>query len=151
MRHVLAGELAQHLAHQAEVDDRARPAGQIDHGARQRLVERGMGRAEAGDAATLAERPVERLAERQRAVLDRVVVVDLEVALAGGADRSGHAWQGGQHVVEKADAGLDLGAAGAVEVERHRDGGLAGLAADLGAPRAGAHPTVLMARSGRAR
>ena len=73
---------AQRLALEAEVDDRARPAGEVDHGARERLVERRVGRAEAGDAAPLAERLVERLAERQRAVLDGVVVVDLEVALA---------------------------------------------------------------------
>ena len=42
-----------------------------------------MGRAEAAHAAPLAERRVERLAEGQRAVLGRVVVVDPQVALAG--------------------------------------------------------------------
>ena len=63
------------------VDMRRGPAGEVDDDPRQRLVERRVGMGEALDAAPFAQRLVERLAERQRGVLDGVVVVDLEIAL----------------------------------------------------------------------
>ncbi len=115
----------------AEIDDGAGPPGEIDHGAREGLVERGEGRAEAGDAAPLPERLIERLPERQRAVLDRVVVVDLEIARA--FERQIEARVPGeccQHMVEKPDAGRDVRPAAAVEGELERDLGLEGLATD---------------------
>ena len=156
MGEVLAGERAERLAREAELDDRARPAGQVDHGARERLVERRVGRAEARDAAPLAERLIERLAEREGAVLDGVVIVDLEVALAcQGQVEAGVPGQRAEHVVEEADAGRDLGPAGAVEAQLDLDRGLQGLAADRRPARA--HPGLparhgtLRARSGRAR
>ena len=63
--------------------------------------------AETGDAAPVAQRLVERLAERQRAVLGRVVVVDLEVALALQLQVEARVLgQGREHVVEKAEPGL---------------------------------------------
>ncbi len=52
--------------------------------------------------------PAQRLAERQRAVLDRVVLVDVQVALAGQLQREAAVpRQLLQHVVEEADAGGD--------------------------------------------
>ena len=142
---VLARQLAQRLAREAEIDDRAGAPGEVDHRARQRLVERRERRAEAGDAAPRAQRLIERLAERQRAVLDRVVVVDLEVAGAGEPEiEPGVPGERAQHVVEKADAALDLALAAAVEGELDRDPGLEGLAGDLGLARAHrtAHGTI---------
>ena len=57
-----------------------RPAAEIDGGARERVVHRHDRVAVARDPAPVAERAVERLAERERGVLDRVVVAGLEVA-----------------------------------------------------------------------
>ena len=57
-----------------------RPAGQVDGGLHERLVERDQRVAEPADAGLVAERLAQRLAERERGVLDGVVGVDLEVA-----------------------------------------------------------------------
>ena len=57
-----------------------RPPAEIDGGAGERVVHRHGRVAVAGDPAPVAERPVERLAERERRVLDGVVVAGLEVA-----------------------------------------------------------------------
>ena len=156
MRDVLARERAERLAREAELDHRARPSGQVHHGARERLVQRRVGRAEARDAAPFAERLIERLAEREAAVLDRVVIVDLEVAPAfQGQIEAGVPGQRAEHVVEEADAGCDLRPAGAVEAQLDLDRRLQGLAAHRRPARA--HPGLpprhgtLRARSGRAR
>src|SRR4051794_17857141 len=128
---VLGRDLADHLAPEAEAHLGPGPAREVDHGPRQRLVERRVGVAETADAATVAERSVERLAERQRAVLGGVVVVDLEVALAGQLEvEPGVLGQAGQHVVEEAEPGLDLRPAVAVEGEADADRGLVGAPLD---------------------
>ena len=57
-----------------------RPAAEIDRRARQRVVHRYDRVAVAGDAAPVAQGVVERLAERERRVLGRVVGTGLEVA-----------------------------------------------------------------------
>ena len=61
-----------------------RPAGQVDRGLHQRLVQRHQRVAEAADAGLVAERLAQRLADRDRGVLDGVVGVDLEVARGCG-------------------------------------------------------------------
>src|SRR5690606_19020496 len=128
-------------------DHRTRPAGQVDDHARQRLVERRVGRAEAGDAAPFAQGLIERLAERERTVLDRVMIVDLEIAPTLQAEiEAGVLGERPQHVIEEADPGRHVGPAGAVEGQLDLDRGLQGLAADrrparahLGRP---AHGTI---------
>ncbi len=91
--------------------------------------------AEAADAGAVAERPVERLAERDAGVLDGVVLVHLEVAVDAQVEvHAGVERQRVEHVVEEADAGRDLRAAGAVDDESRVDGGLARGARDGRAP-----------------
>ena len=78
------------------------------------------GVAVAADPGAVAERLVERLAERDADVLDRVVGAGLEVA--GRLDLEAEPAVAGEqleHVVEEADAGRDARLA-AVEVERER-------------------------------
>ena len=88
---------------------------------RERLVERRRGVAEAADAGAVAERAVERLAERDAGVLDGVVLVDLEVAVDLQVEvHAGVERERVEHVVEEADAGRDRGAAGAVDHEPRR-------------------------------
>ena len=61
-------------------------------------------------------RLIERLAERERAILDRVVIVDLEVAPAFEDQiEAGVPGERAEHVVEEADAGRDLRPAAAIE------------------------------------
>ena len=110
-------------------------AGHVDDGLHQRLVERHGGVAEPADADLVAERLAQRLAEHDRGVLDGVVGVDVGVAL--GLDRQVDQRVPGErveHVVVEADAGGDVGAAGAVEVELDEDLRLLGLPLDPGGP-----------------
>ena len=99
----------------------ARAAGEIDHHARQRLVERHVGVAVAAHALLVADRLGDRLAERDADVLDRVVAVDVQVAL--GLDLEvdqAVARDLVEHVVEERHAGGELRRAGAVEVDATR-------------------------------
>ena len=86
------------------------PAGQVDRGLDQRLVQRHQRVAEPADAGLVAERLAQRLAERERGVLDGVVRVDLEVALGlHGQVEAAVLAELGQHVVEERHAGVDVG------------------------------------------
>ena len=71
-------ERADHRARERHVELEARPAREIDHDARQRLVERHVRVAVAGEPLLVAERLRHRLAERDADVLDRVVRVDVQ-------------------------------------------------------------------------
>src|SRR5256886_286849 len=131
VRNVLAGETADRLAGEVERHVRIRPSREVDHGARQRLVERGVRPTEPVHASPLAQRAVERLAQRQRTVFGGVVVVDMEVTLARQRDvEPGVATERLEQMVEETKAGLHVGFARAVEGERDRDRRLPGGAAD---------------------
>ena len=126
-------EGADHRARERHVELEARPPGQVDHHARQRLVERNVGMAVTDDAFLVADGGLERLAKRDADVLDRVVRVDMEVALgADGEIDHAVARDLVQHVVEERHAGGEVGAAAAVEVDLDGDLGLGRLALDPG-------------------
>lgn len=72
----LAAELAEVLALEAQVDDGVRAVGEIDDGAGEGLVERGVGIAEAGDAGEGTEGLGKGGADGDAAVLGSVVVVN---------------------------------------------------------------------------
>jgi hypothetical protein len=85
------------------------------------LVQRHIGMAVAADALLVAHRLGHRLAQRDAHVFDRVVAVDVQVAF--GLDVQVDQAVAGdlvQHVVEKGDAGGQLGLAGAVKVDARR-------------------------------
>src|SRR3546814_14779759 len=70
------------------------------------LIHRRMRLAIARDAAFVAERPGDRFAERERRILDRMVLVDVKVALHAHRDVDQRmARQLLDHLVEEADAG----------------------------------------------
>lgn len=105
VRDHLAAQVADLFAPQLQMRVAVRTRRQVDDRARQGLVEGREARAEALDATNLAERLLERLAQRNRTVLGRVVVINVQVAAAlqlqGQAAVLG---QRLQHVVEEAEA-----------------------------------------------
>ena len=70
-----------HPRRHLEIDDRVRPAAEVDGRDGQRLVHRHDEVAGAVDAASVAERLGHRLAERDAEVLDGVMLVDVEIAV----------------------------------------------------------------------
>jgi hypothetical protein len=88
----------------------------------------------AHDAALVAERLVERLAQGDADVLDRVVMIDVHVAL--GLDHQvdqAVARDLLQHVLEEGDAGVEARGATAVQTDLDHDPGFARVTADAGA------------------
>ena len=113
------------LALQAEIDHGRRAARKVDDHPRQGLVQGGVGVGEAGDAAAIAEGLIEGLAQRDRTIFGGVVIVDLEIALAAEVKiEAGVLGEADQHVIEKADAGLDVRLAFAIQGQTKLDIGL---------------------------
>jgi hypothetical protein len=122
-------------ARHRHAEDQERAPGEIDGGLHERLVHRHEGGAVADDALLVAQRLLERLAQHDADVLDRVVDVHLDVA--AGLDGEIHEavlGPGLQHVAEEGNRRLDLGASGAVQVELHGDFRLLRLALDARLP-----------------
>ena len=114
------------LAAERQVDDGVRPPREVQ-GSRERLVHRHRCVAEPPDAGPVAERLGEGRAQHERDVLDRVVLVHVEVA--GRLDlevEQGVMGERSEQVVVEADARADGRFAPAVEVEGDRDVGLSG-------------------------
>ncbi len=107
--------------------------------ARQRLVHRQQAIGIAHDAALVAERLDERLPQSDADILDRMMIVDLQVALgADGQVDQRMTRDLVEHMIEKADTRLDVGFPGAIEQHIHGNLGLIGLARDSG----GAHRLI---------
>ena len=125
VRHRLEEPLQHRQIHRAarallelDVPVQVRAAGEVDHAARERLVEREVEASGARDAFAVAQRLVERLAQRDAGVLDRVVLVDVQIALAAHLQRQrGMLGERLEHVVEERNPGIGLSLAVAVEVE----------------------------------
>ena len=97
-------------------------AGEVDGGFGQRLVHRHEGVAEPPDAALVAERAVQGLAEHDADILGGMVAVDMQIAFRPhGQVEQPVPRQCGQHVVEEADAGVDVAASRSIEVEVEGD------------------------------
>ena len=85
------------------------------------------------DPAAVAQTFLERRAEGAADILDRVVAVDVQVAVAANRKIEQRvAGQQREHVVEEAEAGLDVGLAGTIEIDRQHDVGFSGLAGNGG-------------------
>ena len=103
---------------QLDLPHHERPARQIERHLHQRLVERVQAAGEAAHAGLVAERLPEGLAQSDGDVLDRVVAVDVQIAL--GLDREVEAAVAAElveHVVVERQAGADGCVAPAVEVD----------------------------------
>ena len=81
-----------------------------------------MRRTEADDAGALAERLGKRRAERDGHVLDRVMGIDMKIARRRDLEIDQRVPRDLlEHVIEKADPGLDPGRTRPVEIERDAD------------------------------
>lgn len=108
VRDHFARQLANHFPFQSEVHVRKRPAGNVHDDAGKRLVQRGVCMTEPPDALGVAESLLEAAAEHDSHILCRVVVADMEIALAFQFQRPAAVLgQSVEHVVQEADAGVD--------------------------------------------
>ena len=101
------GKVPMSGAGELHVEDKRRAAGEVDRDLREALVHRHDRPAVAVDAALVAERLFERLAEDDADVFDGVVRVDLQIAL--GVDvqiDQAVAREQVEHVIEEPDAGV---------------------------------------------
>ena len=128
----LGVEAADPLAGDAvDAPDEARSPREVDDRLRQRLVHRHGALAVATDAALVAERLRERVAEHEPDVLDDVVGVDLDVAARDELQIvEPVAREGVEHVREERQLRVDRPRAGAVEIERDLDLRFGGVALD---------------------
>jgi hypothetical protein len=119
------------LAAEGQVDNGVRPATDVDDGRGERLVHRHAGLPESMDPGAIAECLAEGDPEDERDVLDRVVLVDLEVAVRRDRQvEEAVMTERREEVVVEPESGRDRRVARAVEPERDGDVGLAGRARD---------------------
>src|SRR5262245_6855972 len=131
--HQVDVELADPRPDERDVELEPRPPREVDHHARERLVERDVGVPEPAYALLVADRLRHRLAEGDPDVLDGVVGVDVQVALRLDVEvEQAVARDLVEHVVEERHAGGELRLPGAVEVDRNPDLGFGRLAGDRG-------------------
>src|ERR1700733_12060029 len=139
----VAGESLEKLAHELSVEsanlfgrkfrpeDEERTPRHVESDAGQGLVHRQVAVRVAGQASLVAQRFRQRLPERDAHVLDRMMIVDVAVALGANGDvDKGMTRQLIEHMIEKADAGCNIGKARPIEVEADFDARLLGLACD---------------------
>ena len=123
--------LAAHRLRHGCIEHEVRAAGDIQRAETERLVHRHERLSETRDTRLVTDALRECLTECDAAVLDRVMTVHLEIALAG--EREAEARMHGkavQHMVEKADAGVDPAFA-ALECQLERNVGFLGLSFDF--------------------
>src|SRR5215472_16539624 len=90
----------------------------------------------AGDAVLCPERLSQSLSQSERAVFNRVMLIDPQVTLASEVHRKATVpCELLEHMVEEPDIRPRLDGLGRIEIYAHEDGGLFGLAAQLRAPR----------------
>ena len=119
--------LTAHRLRHGGIEHEIRASGDIQRAEAERLVHRHERLSETRDTRLVTDTFCQCLTERDAAVLDRMVAIHLEVALAG--ERETKARMHGkavQHMVEKADAGVDLAFA-ALECQLERNVGFLGL------------------------
>ena len=126
-------ETADAFPREGEVDLGVRAPDEVDRGCRPRLVHRHGRRAVARDAGAAVERLAERVAEPGEDVLDRVMLVHVEVAAGEELEvEAAVEAELREQVVEEADPGVGPDAPAAVEGEADAEGGLGGRLHDEG-------------------
>jgi len=125
LAHLVAGEI--------DLPDQVGALAEVKARTAERLVHRDIGVAKARDAGKIAQRLEDRLADDDACILDGMVHVDVQVALAAHSEvDGGMLGKAFQHVIEEADTGFDIGLARAIEIEGDRNIGFLRLAGDGG-------------------
>ena len=126
--------LREFLARESHIKVQEGAVRQVERRTHQRVVHGQKAAAIAVDALFVADGLLDRLTQRDAGILDRVVVVDVQVAIGTRGDVDHRvAGQLLHHVVEKAHAGLDVVLAGAVQIDGYADLGFGGVTGDFGA------------------
>src|SRR6516165_8761129 len=106
-----------------------RAAADIHHRRAQGFVQRHRGLTKAADSRAIAQRLLKGAAQHNAHVFDRMMLVDVQVAVGFNLEvEEPMASEAFEHVVEKRNPGRDLAVAGAVDFERNLNLRLAGLA-----------------------
>ena len=130
--HQIDIEFADARTHEIDLEIEAGAAGKVDHHARQRFVERNVSVAVAAYALLVAERPRQRLSERDADVLDRVMRVDVQIAPGRDFEiEYTMARNLVEHVIEKRHPGVNRSRAAAVEINPRAYPRLIGVACDF--------------------
>ena len=117
--------LAQPVAREAHREGEEGAAGEIQGGVDECFVHRHAGLAEPGDAAFVGECLGDGLTQDDADILGGVVQIDVEIAdRLEGQIELGMTGEGGEHVIEEADAAIDVGLTSAVEIQCEADLGL---------------------------
>ena len=123
--------LTAHRLRHGGIEHEIRTARDIQRAETERLVHRHERLSETRDTRLVTDALRQCLTERNAAVLDRMVTVHLEIALAGEREtEAGMHGKAVEHVVKKADAGVDLAVA-ALERQLERNVGFLGLSFDF--------------------
>ena len=135
----MGGESLEKLAHEFGIEiadlglrefcpeNQKRPAGNIHRDPRQSLVHRQEHIREPCNSRHVTQGLADRLTQSYAGILDSMMLVDMEIARRVDLDIDQRmARELLQHMVEKADAGCDIGKAGAVESDADHDIGFLG-------------------------
>ena len=128
-------ESANHGALEINMKFKPRTPRKVDHNTRQGFIERHIGVAVAAQTFLVAERLGQRLTDRDTDILDRVMRVDMQIAL--GFDLKINQTMTGnliKHVIEKGDTRGKLALPGPIKIQTNRDLGFKGISGNFGLP-----------------
>ncbi len=131
LAHKLGVESADPLGRKLGLEDEERPAGHVERDPGQGLIHRQQAVGVAGQSPLVAKRFHQRLPKRDPCVLDRMMIVDVAISLGPNGDvDKGMTRQLVEHMIEKADAGGDVGKPRSIEIKADLNARLVGLAYD---------------------
>src|SRR5512135_1932659 len=119
-------------AHKLGIEHQSRTPGNVQHHARQCLIQRYISMAVTAQAFLVRDCLIERLPQRNTDVFNSVVSVDMQIAL--GVDvqiNQAVARDLVQHVLKERQSGIQLDLAGTVEIQLNRNLGLKGIACNF--------------------
>ena len=129
----LCVHIADLVANKINLPDQVGTFAQVYSRAAQRFIHWQIGVAITGNPGKIAQRLGNRLANNDAGIFNRVVAINVQVAL--GADMQvdeGVAPERVQHMVKKANARFDISLAGPIEIEGHGDIGFLGFSRNRG-------------------
>ena len=138
LTHQINLECANHCTHEVHLENQPGAPGQIDHHTRERLIKRHVGMPVTAQPGFIAKRFGQRLPERNADIFDRMVRIDMQIALRLDLQIN-HSVLGHliEHVIEEWHPRGELSLPGAVKIDANRDLGLKSVSANFGLPHEG--------------